>query len=98
MEITEVADQKITAKPAETGRCQANTPGRSKSAAADQLFDEVAAFIKNRHGACTQRGAGLCGVSRGRIGHVNVTAAVRHVKGKTARWRRRPNKRAEGGV
>ena len=33
MEKAEVADQQITAKPAETGRCQGYTPGRSKPTA-----------------------------------------------------------------
>src|SRR5438876_4652523 len=52
MEEAEVADQHIIAEPAETGRCDGNPPGGGEAAAGDQFPNEIAVFIKDRHGAC----------------------------------------------
>src|SRR5215813_2996600 len=52
MAEAEVADQHIIAEPAETGRCDGNPPGGGEAAAGDQFPNEVAVFIKDRHGAC----------------------------------------------
>src|ERR1700730_2516698 len=76
----EVADQQMTAKPAETRRCQPNPPRRGEATAGDQFLDEVAVFIEDRHGPCAQRGVDLGGASRGRIDHVNVAADIPHVE------------------
>src|SRR5262249_52532398 len=82
MEKAEVADQQMTAETAETGRCQGDPPRRSEPTADDQLFDEVAVFIENRHSPCTQSGADLVGTPGGRIGHVNVAGDVLHIEGR----------------
>src|SRR5262249_10497586 len=52
MEVAEVADQHIIAEPAEAWRCDGNPPGGGEAAAGDQFLNEVAVFIKDRHGAC----------------------------------------------
>src|SRR5271167_4088563 len=80
MEIAEVADQQMIDEPAETGWRQSDSPGRGEAAAGDQLCDEAAVFIENRHGPRAQRGAGLAGAPGRRIGHVNVAADLLHVE------------------
>src|SRR5436305_842241 len=67
-------------EPAEAGWRQGHSPGCGEAAASDQLRDEVAVFIENRHGPCAQRSADLGGASGGRIGHVNVATDVPHVE------------------
>jgi len=67
-------------EPSETGRRQSESPGRSETAAGDQLRDEGAVLIENRHGPRPQRGAGLVRAPGGRIGHINVTADLLHVE------------------
>src|SRR5262249_8521042 len=66
MEKTEVGDQQVTAETAETGRRQGDPPGRREPATDDQLFNELAVFIENRHGPCTGWRADLVGASGGR--------------------------------
>jgi len=77
MEKAEVADQQMVDELAETGWRQSDSPGRGEAGAGDQLGDEVAVFIENRHGPCAQRGADLGGAAGGCIDHVNVAAMSR---------------------
>src|SRR5260221_9677618 len=52
MEKAEVADKQSIAEPAEAWRCKSNAPRCGKAASHDYFLDEIAVFIKDRHGAC----------------------------------------------
>src|SRR5262249_46570726 len=52
MEKAEVADKQSIAEPAEAWRCKSNAPRCGKAASHDYFLDEIAVFIKDRHGTC----------------------------------------------
>src|SRR5262245_5600161 len=52
MEKAEVADKQSIAEPAEAWRCKSNAPRCGKAASHNYFLDEIAVFIKDRHGAC----------------------------------------------
>ena len=67
-------------EPAEAGWRQGHSPRCGEAAAGDQLRDEVAVFIEDRHGPCPQRGVVLSEATGGRIGNVNVAADLLHIE------------------
>ena len=67
--VGEVADEQIAAELAETEGGQRDAPRRGEFAADDQLAEEVAGRVEDRHGPLAFGGPRLVGPSGGRVGH-----------------------------
>src|SRR5262249_45982030 len=80
MEKAEVADQQMIAEPAEASRCKSNAPRCGKAASHDYFLDEIAVFIKDRHGACPFGSHLLGRATGGCIDHVDIAVDVPHVE------------------
>src|SRR5579871_916134 len=75
-----VADQQVAAELAKGRRSQGDAPRRGQLAADNQLAEEMAAGIKNRHRSLPRRCLGLGGVAGRSVGHVQFAVDVLHVE------------------